>query len=272
MMEAVLEKDCNGELLLIKENVERGDMPDLVWILASTGIVSLLSLIGIVTLLFTSARLNLILYILVALSAGGMMGGAFFHLLPEALSQLTSFSVFVDLLIGFSLFFLLERLILWRHCHNGACEIHPFTYLNLIGDCVHNFIDGFVIAASYLVDIHVGIVTTFAIILHEIPHEFGNFGVLVFGGFKPTRALFLNFLTALLAIAGAFFGYFLSHAFHETMLYVLPFTAGNFIYVASTDLVPELHKEPKLSKSLLAFSVFILGLVLMALFKILMEA
>jgi len=247
-------------------------MTDLFWILGSTGVVSLLSVIGIVTLLLSSARLNLVLYILVALSAGGMMGGAFFHLLPEALSRLDPFTVFVDLLIGFCVFFLLERLILWRHCHNGVCEVHPFTYLNLIGDCVHNFIDGFVIAASYLVDIHVGIVTTFAIILHEIPHEFGNFGVLVFGGFKPRRALFLNFMTALMAIAGAIFGYFLSQMTHNIILFVLPFTAGNFIYVASTDLVPELHKEPKLLKSLLAFAIFVFGLILMAAFKLLMEA
>lgn len=246
-------------------------MPAIWWILGSTVVVSILSLIGIVALLFSSARLNLVLYILVALSAGGLMGGAFFHLLPEALTKLDAMTVFVDLLIGFSVFFLLERLILWRHCHDGVCEVHPFTYLNLIGDCVHNFIDGFVIAASYLVDIHVGIVTTFAIVMHEIPHELGNFGVLVFGGFKPRRALFLNFLTALMAIAGALIGYFLTDIYHGLILFVLPFTAGNFIYIASTDLVPELHKEPKLSKALLAFVVFIAGLVLMAGFKIVME-
>lgn len=245
-------------------------MTELYWILGSTGLVSLLSLIGIITLVFTTTRLNLILYILVALSAGGMMGGAFFHLLPEALSMLAPIPVFIDLLIGFCIFFLLERLILWRHCHNGVCEVHPFTYLNLIGDCVHNFIDGFVIAASYLVSINVGIITTFAIILHEIPHEFGNFGVLVFGGFKPRRALFLNFMTALMAIAGSIFGYFMSQAAHGIILFVLPFTAGNFIYVASTDLVPELHKEPKLAKALLAFAVFVAGLCLMAIFKLTM--
>lgn len=246
-------------------------MPTIGWILCSTGAVSVLSLIGIVALLFSSARLNLVLYILVALSAGGLMGGAFFHLLPEALTKLTPVTVFIDLLIGFSVFFLLERLILWRHCHDGVCEVHPFTYLNLIGDCVHNFIDGFVIAASYLVDVRVGLVTTFAIILHEIPHELGNFGVLVFGGFRPKRALLLNFLTALMAVAGALVGYLLTDTYHGLILFVLPFTAGNFIYIASTDLVPELHKEPKLSKALLAFLVFIAGLVLMAMFKIFME-
>jgi len=246
-------------------------MTDFLWIIGSTGLVSLLSLIGIVTLIFTTARLNLILYILVALSAGGMMGGAFFHLLPEALLRLSAIPVFIALLIGFSLFFILERLILWRHCHDGVCEIHPFTYLNLIGDSVHNFIDGFVIAASYLVSVNVGIVTTFAIILHEIPQELGDFGVLVYGGFKPRRALFLNFVTALLAVAGAVTGYFLSHLLHSITVFIVPFAAGNFIYIAATDLVPELHKEPRLAKALLAFVVFVAGLCLMALLKLTME-
>ena len=198
------------------------------------------------------------------------MGGAFFHILPEALLDLSSLKVFITLLVGFSLFFLLERLILWHHCHDGVCEVHPFTYLNLIGDSVHNFIDGFVIAASYLVDVHVGIVTTLAIIMHEIPQELGDFGVLVYGGLRPRRALFLNFVTALLAIAGAAAGYFMSGMLHYSIHYVLPFAAGNFMYIAGSDLVPELHKEPKLSKALLAFLVFIAGLVLMAGLKIVM--
>lgn len=246
-------------------------MQPLWWILGSVGVVSVFSLVGAVTLLFTAARVRLILYVLVAFSAGGMMGGAFFHLLPESLEHTPSLPVFVTLLVGFSLFFILERLILWHHCHDDVCKVHPFTYLNLVGDGVHNFIDGFVIAAAYLIDVHVGIVTTLAIVLHEIPQELGDFGVLIYGGFKPRRALFMNFVTALLAIAGALTGYFMSHFMAPVMPYILPFAAGNFIYIAGSDLVPELHKEPKLSKALLAFFVFIAGLVLMAIMKLTME-
>lgn len=241
------------------------------WIISSVILVSIVSLVGAVTLLFTAVRVRFILYVLVAFSAGGMMGGAFFHLLPEALTRTPSLQVFMILLFGFSLFFILERLILWHHCHDGICDVHPFTYLNLVGDSVHNFIDGFVIAASYMVNIDVGIVTTIAIILHEIPQELGDFGVLVYGGFKPRRALFLNFVTALLAAAGAVAGYFTINLMHGFMQYVLPFAAGNFIYIAGSDLVPELHKEAKLSKALLAFLIFLAGLVLMAALKLSME-
>lgn len=241
------------------------------WIFGSVVLVSIVSLIGAVTLLLTAARVRFLLYVLVALSAGGMMGGAFFHILPEALEKIPALNVFITLLIGFSLFFLLERLILWRHCHDGVCEVHPFTYLNLIGDGVHNFIDGFVIAVAYSVNIQVGIITTIAIVMHEIPQELGDFGVLIYGGFKPGRALFLNFATAVVAVAGAVVGYFLSHMMEGTIQYILPFAAGNFIYIAGSDLVPELHKEPKLSKALLAFVVFVAGLVLMAGLKIVME-
>lgn len=246
-------------------------MQPLWWTLGSVGVVSVVSLVGAVTLLLTASRVKFLLYVLVAFSAGGMMGGAFFHILPEALAAIKPMTVFIVMLVGFCLFFLLERLILWRHCHDGVCEVHPFTYLNLVGDGVHNFIDGFVIAASYVVSIEVGIVTTLAIVIHEIPQELGDFGVLLYGGFKPRRALFLNFVTALLAVAGAVAGYFMSHILHGAMQYVLPFAAGNFIYIAGSDLVPELHKEPKLSKALLAFAVFVAGLVAMAVLKLAME-
>ncbi len=246
-------------------------MQQLWWTLGSVGVVSVVSLVGAVTFLLTASRVKFLLYVLVAFSAGGMMGGAFFHILPEALGAIEPVTVFMVMLSGFCLFFLLERLILWHHCHDGVCEVHPFTYLNLVGDGVHNFIDGFVIAASYVVSIEVGIVTTLAIVLHEIPQELGDFGVLVYGGFKPRRALFLNFVTALLAVAGAITGYLTSHILHGAMQYVLPFAAGNFIYIAGSDLVPELHKEPKLSKALLAFVVFVFGLVMMAVLKLTME-
>lgn len=246
-------------------------MSPLVWILGSTFVVSAIAWVGAVAILLTARRMKSILYVLVALSAGALIGASFFHLLPATLEHLSSFTTFVVLLVGFSAFFLLERIIHWHHCHKDICDVHPFTYLNLIGDGVHNFIDGIVIAASYMVSIPVGIMTTIAIIAHEIPQELGDFGVLVYGGFKPKKALLLNFATALTAVLGALVGYLLSHVISGLIYYALPFAAGNFLYIASSDLIPELHKEPKLRKSLLAFLVFIGGLTLMALIKLKVE-
>ncbi|MFH1875219.1 MAG: ZIP family metal transporter [Pseudomonadota bacterium] len=238
------------------------------WIIGSVTLISIVSLVGATTLLLTASRMKLVLYVLVGFSAGAMMGGAFLHLLPEALTQLSSLKVFITMLFGFSLFFLLERLILWHHCHDEICKVHPFTYLNLLGDGIHNFIDGFIIATAYLINIEVGLVTTLAIILHEIPQELGDFGVLVYGGFRPRRALFMNFMTAVAAVIGAIIGYLLHNLVGSYLAYVLPFAAGNFIYIAGSDLIPELHKEPQLSKSVLAFSMFIAGLLLMAILKL----
>lgn len=243
-------------------------MSHLIWIFGSTILVSAIAWVGALAILFTAKRMHFILYVLVALSAGALIGASFFHLLPETLEHISPFTAFVVLLLGFSMFFLLERLIHWHHCHEDVCKVHPFTYLNLLGDGVHNFIDGVVIAASYLVSIPVGIMTTIAIIAHEIPQELGDFGVLVYGGFKPRKALFLNFLTALTAVLGALVGYLLSHIVGGLIYYALPFAAGNFIYIASSDLIPELHKEPKLNKALLAFVVFVGGVLFMALLKL----
>ncbi len=248
-------------------------MQALWWTLGSVGLISILSLIGAITLLLTASRVKIVLYILVAFSAGAMMGGAFFHLLPEALSEISAMQTFTTMLLGFSLFFLLERLILWHHCHhNDTCKVHPFTYLNLVGDGIHNFIDGFIIAIAYSISLEVGMVATLAIILHEIPQELGDFGVLVYGGFRPKSALFLNFITAIFAIIGAIAGCLLKDTLGNYLPYVLPFAAGNFIYIAGSDLIPELHKEPQVSKSLFAFGFFIAGLLLMFSLKFIMHS
>ena len=171
------------------------------------------------------------------------------------------------MLVGFSSFFLLERVLMWRHCHEHECDIHAFTYLNLIGDGLHNFIDGVIIAAGYLTGFPVGIATTFAVAMHEIPQELGDFAILVYGGFSKTRALLFNFLSAVTAVFGAILGYFFLQS-HDSIIYVLPFAAGNFLYIASSDLIPELHKELSLKKSFESFIVFIFGICLMYAFKI----
>jgi zinc and cadmium transporter len=162
----------------------------------------------------------------------------------------------------------MERYLHWRHCHEGAtCKIHAFTYLNLIGDGFHNFFDGMIIAASFIVSFKLGFITTLAIILHEIPHELGNFAVLVYGGFTKKKALFFNFVTALMAMIGAIAGYLINDLIRNFSSFILPLTAGGFIYIATSDLIPELHKENDLKRSTAAFFAFLLGIALMALAK-----
>jgi len=242
-----------------------------IWIIVSVLVVCILSLAGIFALILRSKSLNKILLGMVGFSAGALMGGAFLHLLPESLNETNSMTVGLFLLIGFSTFFIIERVLHWHHCHKGKCEVHTLSYMNLMGDAVHNFIDGLIISISYIADIRLGIVSTIAIIAHEIPQEIGDFGVLVYGGFSKSKALLYNFISASTAIAGALIGYFLSGAVTGIIPSILPFAAGGFIYIAASDLIPELHKEPDIKKSLASFGFFILGMLLMFAVKVIFE-
>jgi len=239
----------------------------LIWILSATVLVSLISLIGIFTFGIRTKVFDKILILLVGFAAGGLIGGAFLHLLPEAVEQCGGDLAFFYALIGFSTFFLMERYLYWRHCHKGVCDIHTFTYLNLLGDGVHNFTDGLIIAASFVTDLKLGIVTTLAVIFHEVPQEMGDFGILVYGGFSKRRALFFNFICALSAILGAIIGYILSGITENISLFLISFTAGGFIYIAASDLIPELHKQKDVKRANIAFVTFILGLIFMLLVK-----
>lgn len=236
-------------------------MNNFIWAVGTSVAVSLISLIGIFSLLFKQKRLENLLILLIGFSAGGLIGGAFLHLLPEALEQASSRTVFPYLILGFIAFFVLERYLHWRHCHQGTCRIHPFTYLNLIGDGVHNFTDGLVIGASFMVSREFGLITALVIVLHEIPQEIGDFGVLVYGGFSRFKALYYNFLTALTCVAGTIAGYLISARAGSFPLFLLPFTAGGFIYVAACDLVPELHKQENLKKSSASMIAFLCGII-----------
>ena len=204
----------------------------LFWILASTFLVSLISLVGIFTLAMKDNLLHKILFCLIGFSAGALIGSAFLHILPEALQKSNSTNVFYYLILGIILFFLMERYLHWRHCHDKDCHIHSFTYLNLFGEAFHNFIDGLAIAASFVISIKLGITTTLAIISHEIPKELGNFGVLIYGGFSRKKALLYNFISALMAIIGALTGYFISDFAQGFSNFIMPLTAGGFIYIA----------------------------------------
>jgi len=229
----------------------------------STFFISLISFVGIFTLALKEQLLQKIVLLLVSLSAGVLMGGAFLHLLPESAELSEGLDVFLFVLIGFILFFFIEKILHWRHCHKGECQIHTFTYMNLIGDSIHNFIDGLIMATSFVISIPLGMTTTLAIALHEIPQEIGDFGVLLYGGFEKRKALILNFLTALTAIAGGIIGFFITTMVDNVKLFILPFAAGGFIYIAATDLIPEIRKETNLKKSMIYFGIFILGIIIM---------
>jgi zinc and cadmium transporter len=229
----------------------------------STFIISLISFIGIFTLALKDKLLDKIVLFLVSLSAGALMGGAFLHLLPESVEHREGLDIFLFVLVGFALFFLIEKVLHWRHCHKGECEVHTFTYMNLIGDSIHNFIDGLIMATSFVVSIPLGMTTTMAIALHEIPQEIGDFGVLIYGGFTKKKALILNFLIALTAVLGGVIGFFISNMVEDVKLFILPFAAGGFLYIAASDLIPEIRKETSLKKSMICFGIFILGISIM---------
>jgi zinc and cadmium transporter len=235
--------------------------------LIASALVSLTSLIGVITLMLKEKILNKILIIMVAFSAGTLIGGAFLHLIPEAFEHTHNTTyVFLWVIVGFTAFFILEKYLYWRHCHDSECTIHAFTYLNLIGDAVHNFIDGLIIGGSFFVSPSIGIVTTTTILLHEIPHELGNFGVLVYGGMSKYKALLFNFLTALTAIVGTAVGFYFSAHLSGFSVILLAFAAGGFIYIAASDLIPELHEVKNREQSLQTMLTFILGLVFMYIF------
>lgn len=239
----------------------------LFFILISTFLVSVVSLVGVLALTIRKELLAAIIFSLIAFSAGAMIGGAFLHLIPEALEESNHQPVFVFVTCGFILFFLLEKYLYWRHCHNGVCDVHTFTYLNLVGDALHNFIDGMVIAGSFIASIELGIFTSLLVVLHEIPQELGDFGVLVYGGFSRRKALLCNFISALTAFAGAISGYLLSNKFLGFSYILLSITAGGFIYIASSDLIPEIHKETNAKKSAISLILFFLGIFLISLLK-----
>lgn len=243
-------------------------MEKLIYIIIANFFISLASLVGVFTLSIKEKTLSKFLLFFISLSAGAMMGGAFLHLLPEASEKINNSLMFGIVLFSFILFFLIEKVLHWRHCHKGHCEVHTFGHMSLFGDAFHNFIDGLAIAGTFMIDVKLGIITSLAIALHEIPQEIGDFGVLLYSGFSRKKALISNFLVALTAVLGGIIGYFLSLQIENMTSYLLPFTAGGFIYIAASDLMPEIKKETNLKKSMVSFGVFLAGIAIMFLVKL----
>lgn len=234
--------------------------------IGSVVIVSLVSLIGVFGLSLKEEWLKKYIFIFISLAVGALLGDAFIHLIPEAFKE-SSNSLLISILIisGILFFFILEKFLHWHHHGDDTEEnhIHPVGKLVLFSDGVHNFIDGVIITVSFLVSIPLGIATTLAVILHEIPQEIGDFAVLLHAGYTKARALWLNFLSALLALAGLIFALILGNTLQNFIIYFIPIAAGGFIYIAVADLIPELHKTKETKYSFLQFLSLLLGVFLM---------
>ena len=239
-----------------------------IWIysLVSVLIVSFASVFGVLTIVFKQYFLKGFLLFMVSFAAGTLLGDVFLHLLPELLSECRfSLSVGLNIILGILIFFVLEKVVHWRHCHMAETKehTHPLAMMNLVGDALHNFIDGALIAGSYLLSIQVGIATTIAVLFHEIPQEMGDFSILLHSGMKVKKALILNFMSALSALLGVFLVLVTGIDAQTTAQMIIPITIGGFLYIANADLIPELHKDVKVTNSIIQLISIILGVAVM---------
>ena len=235
-------------------------MPLLGWILIFSFFGSVFCLIGGVFLLWREKLAKKIAIYLISFAAGALLGAAFLHMLPEAVSGKGS-NILIYTLVGILMMFLVEKFLLWYHCHYRECPVHGFTYTILIGDGVHNFVDGIIIGVSFLISIPLGIITALAIASHEIPQEIGDFGILIYAGWKRAKVLFYNLLTALATPLAAVLTYFAASFLDKALIPLIAFAAGNFIYIAGSDLIPEIHKEYKPAKAILQTICLGLGIL-----------
>ncbi len=238
--------------------------PLILSVLATSGL-ALLSLTGVAFVALAKGARQTVLFVLVACAAGAMMSGAFFHLIPESTEAIGHFNAGVSIFVGFGAFFLLERFLYWHHCHKGGdCHVHPYTTLSLVGDTIHNLLDGIVVGGAFMLSPALGLSTTMVIAAHELPQELGDYAILVHGGHSHRKALALNLLTGASGILGAVLAWFGFSEHAEWVPYLMGFAAGNFIYISAADLIPELHKEQSLKKALVAFCCFVMAASVMA--------
>ena len=232
-------------------------------ILLSVLSVSVVSLAGVA--LLPLRTLKSALFWLVAFATGAMLSNVFFHILPEMIEETDNASLAFGLVLAGMLgSFMIEKFIHWHHCHRLDCDDHSHAVgtMVLIGDAAHNITDGILIAAAYLADFQLGLATTIAVILHEIPQEIGDFAVLIHSGYTRSRALLWNFISGLTAIGGALLVITLSQYTEGIEMLLLPLTAGNFLYIAGSDLLPELHRETSLRQSAMQLLWIVLGVAM----------
>lgn len=245
----------------------------IVYTLLAVLAVSLISLTGLFLLPERIARIRSLLLVFVGLATGALLGDAFIHLIPEAYEEIGS-GISLWILVGMGTFFIFEKFLHWHHHHTvhgdaSDCEecdeqhVAPFGKLIVVSDAFHNIIDGIIIAAGFLISAEVGVATTIAVALHEIPQEIGDFGALIHAGYSRKRALILNFFSALTAFAGALLVFVVGAVIEGITPILSALTAGGFIYIAAVDLVPELHKTPRARESLIQFVAIALGVFAM---------
>lgn len=237
--------------------------------LLAVAITSIISVAAALAVSASHSTLRKISFLLVSLAAGTLIGDVFIHLLPEA-SQGDSANTWPFVILGIAAFFVLEKVIHWRHCHHETTPDHPHPVgtMNLLGDALHNFLDGLLIAGSFVVDVNLGIATTIAVILHEIPQEIGDFGILIHAGYSKAKALAFNFLSSLSAFAGAIVVLALGQGADSFGEILVPITAGGFIYIAVSDLLPELRKENRVAWSIGQLALLGAGVGIMQLLKV----
>ena len=231
-------------------------MNSLTLIVLLTGLSGFVSaLAASVFLLLDERRRSALLPHLVSFATGALLGAAFLGLVPHALESIGpggAHRVGMGLLLGVLTFFLLEKFVLWRHCHDDPCEMHSPSHsardaasarMILVGDSFHNVLDGVLVAAALMTDPRLGIVTALAVAAHEIPQEVGDLAILLHGGYSRRRALSLNLLTSLTSVAGGVIAYFALGTALQLLPYALAFAAASFIYIAVADLIPGLHRR-----------------------------
>lgn len=246
----------------------------LIKIIFASLFVSLISFSGAILFVFNHKKVQRYMILFVALSAGSLIGTAFLHLIPEAVlsylnttlesgAQLGEDSLLPStfILLGILFFYMIEKFVHWHHHHDVDCAKHSLSTLSLVGDAFHNFADGVLIGASFLVDVRVGIITTFAIALHEIPQEIGDLSILLHGGMNKVKALLWNFTSALFSVVGGIAGYLFLEGINNILPFIIAFTAGGFIYIALADIVPELHSKKYDLNRMIVTAVFLLGIV-----------
>ena len=221
-----------------------------------------IAMVGSVTLVLSEEALDRVLVPLVALAAGSLLGGAFFHMLPNAIDELgNTQAVWVWFLAGFTGFFLLEQTLHWHHCHRATSKHRPMGHLILIADGVHNFVGGMAVASAFFIDHRVGLVAWAAAAAHEVPQELGDFGILVNSGWDRRRALIFNVASGSTFLVGGLVAYALSGT--VDIVFLVPFAAGNFAYIGATDLLPELTTDPALTNKVTGVAAFLSGLAIL---------
>src|SRR3990167_8844632 len=239
-----------------------------IYTLISVLLISLISFAGVFALVLKRDLLNKSIFVLVSLAVGALLGDVFVHIIPE-IYEGAAHPTMISLTFigGILMFFILEKVMHWHHHHNSDHAEENLLHVGrmvLVSDGVHNFIDGLMVAAAYLVSIEVGVATTIAVILHEIPQEMGNLGVLIHAGYTKAKALWFNFLSALTAVAGAVIALVLGSITEQFALWLLPLTAGSFIYIALSDLIPELQKNREISQGAIQVIAISIGVLSMA--------